>query len=142
MESPVQITFRSIERSAAIENYVRERARKLGTFFARMIGCHVTLDAPHRHQRHGRPYDVRIDITVPGVELFAGRSPAAGRRHADVYAAIDDAFDDAGRMLRDHARKRGAIRRRTARTGAPSRDGDGSVTMPVERGPRSSKRDD
>jgi ribosomal subunit interface protein len=106
MEIPVQVTFHGIDRSPAIEGYVQQRAAKLETFFNRMVGCHVTLEAPHRHHRHGRHYRVRIDMVVPGAELVVGRTPDERTVQEDVYAAIDEAFDDAGRVLEDHARKR------------------------------------
>ena len=101
----VQITFRGVERSPAIEAYVRQHATKLDTFFGRIVGCHVTLEAPHQHQQHGRQFRFLIDLTVPGAELVVGRTPDEGSRHEDVYAAIDDAFDDAGRVLQDHVRR-------------------------------------
>jgi len=106
MEIPVQITFRSIEHSPAIQDYVRERATKLGTFSKGIIGCHVTLEALHRHKQHGRYYRVLIDLKVSGAELVIGRTPDEGSLHEDMYAAIDDAFDDAGRVLQDHVRRR------------------------------------
>jgi ribosomal subunit interface protein len=105
MENPVQVTLRGIEHSPAIEAYVQQRASKLETFFDRIIGCHVTVEAPHRHQHHGRPYRVRVDLVVPGAELVVGRAPDEDKSHQDVYAAIDDAFDDAARVLQDHVRK-------------------------------------
>lgn len=105
MENTVQITFRDFERTPAIEAHVEERVRKLETFFDRLIGCHVTLEAPHRHRRHGRTYRVRVDLAVPGGDLVVGRAPDGNPRHEDLYAAIDDAFDDAGRVLQDHVRK-------------------------------------
>jgi ribosomal subunit interface protein len=111
MEIPVQITFRGIDRSPAIEEYVHQRATKLETFFERIVGCHVTLEAPHQHHQHGRHYRVLVDLTVPGAELVVGRTPDEGSLHEDVYAAIDDAFDDAGRVLQDHVRRqRGDIK--------------------------------
>jgi|SRR5579859_4260864 len=111
MEIPIQITFRGIERSPAIEEYVRQRAAKLATFSERITGCHVALEAPHQHRRHGRQYRILIDLTVPGSELVVSRTPSEGSLHEDVYAAIDDTFDDAGRVLRDHVRKQRARRR-------------------------------
>jgi ribosomal subunit interface protein len=105
MQIPIQVTFHGIERSPAIEDYVRQRAAKLETFFDRIVGCHVTLELPHQHHVHGGHYRVLIDLTVPGAELVVGRSPAKGRTYEDAYAAIDDAFDDAGRVLQDHVRR-------------------------------------
>jgi cold shock CspA family protein len=44
-------------------------------------------------------------LVVPKAELVVGRTPDEGSTHEDVYAAIDDAFDDAGRVLQDHIQK-------------------------------------
>jgi ribosomal subunit interface protein len=105
MEIPVRVTFRGVDRSPAIEDYVLKRATKLERFYDRIVACRVTLDAPHRHHQHGRHYLVRVDLTVPGAELVVGRTPDERSAHQDLYAAIDDAFDDAGRVLEDHVRK-------------------------------------
>jgi ribosomal subunit interface protein len=105
VQSPVQITFRGLEGSPAVDEYVRQRATKLDTFSERIVGCHVTVEAPHQHHQHGRQYRIRIDLTVPGAELVVGRTPDEGSLREDVYAAIDDAFDDAGRVLQDHVRR-------------------------------------
>jgi ribosomal subunit interface protein len=105
MAIPVQVTFRGVGRTPAIEDYVHRRATKLERFFERIVGCRVTLDAPHRHHRHGNHYLVRVDMTVPGAELVVGHTPDERAAHEDLYAAIDDAFDDAGRVLEDHVRR-------------------------------------
>jgi ribosomal subunit interface protein len=102
MGLPLRITFRDVERSDAIDASVRKHAEKLLTFDARIVTCDVAIEAPHRHKLHGRHYRVRIDLAVPGAELVADRTPDAARAHEDVYAAIDDAFDHAARLLRDH----------------------------------------
>jgi ribosomal subunit interface protein len=113
MQTPFQITFRGIASSDAIENYVRTRADKLERFSQRIIGCHVTIDIPHRHKRHGHHYRVRIDVVVPGDELVATRDPTANKAHEDLYASIDAAFDDAQRLLEDHVRRvRGYVKSR------------------------------
>src|SRR5262249_22475975 len=106
VQTPIQITFRGLGPSGAIEDYVRRRASKLETFHHRITGCKVTVEAPnHLHHKQGRQYRVRIDIVVPKAELVVGRTPDASSAHEDIYAAIDDAFDDAGRVLQDHIQK-------------------------------------
>jgi ribosome-associated translation inhibitor RaiA len=45
---------------------------------------------------------VRIDLTIPGFELIAGSVRKDDDMHEDAYAAIDDAFEDAQRLLNDH----------------------------------------
>jgi ribosomal subunit interface protein len=105
MELPIQITFRGIPQSDAIDAYVRDRAAKLETFSARITGCRVAVEAPHQHQQSGRPYRVRIDLTVPGGELVVNNAPDENPINQDAYAAIDQAFDQMGRRLQDHLRR-------------------------------------
>jgi ribosomal subunit interface protein len=100
---PLQVTFRDFDATPAIEAYVEKKAAKLDRFFDRITSCRVVLEAPHRHHRHGRRYHVRIDLTVPGEELVVERNPD-NPIHEDLYACIDDAFDDAERRLEDYAR--------------------------------------
>src|SRR6266511_2776959 len=105
MDIPRRISFRNIDHSPAIEDYVRRRAAKLRAFSERIVSCDVTLEVPHRHQRHGRHYQVRIEVMVPGADLVVRRAPDERSRHQDLYGAIDDAFDNAGRVLQEYVRK-------------------------------------
>lgn len=108
MQIPVQITFRDMEPSTAIEERVRERAAKLERFFDRITSCRVVIEEPHLHQHKGKLFHVTIDITVPGGELVANRNTGNHQGHEDVYVAIRDAFNAAERQLEDHAKKRRA----------------------------------
>ena len=106
MKTPVQITFRGIDASPAIDEHVRRRAAKLETFSNRMMRCHVAVEAPHHRQKHGEAYRVRIEMSVPGADLVVGNRSSSDPVRQDLYAAIDDAFDDAGRVLQDHVQHR------------------------------------
>jgi len=104
MELPIQVTFRGMPQSDAIDAYVRDRATKLETFSARITGCHVAIESPHHHHS-GRPYHVRIDLIVPGGELVVNHAPDDDPNLQDAYASIDQAFDQMGRRLQDHIRR-------------------------------------
>ncbi len=106
MELPLQITFRGVSPSESIKAAIRERALKLDRFYDRIMRCRVVVDSPHRHQRKGKIYHVRIDLTVPGGELVVKQAPADHAPHEDIYLAIHDAFDEARRQLDDHVRRR------------------------------------
>jgi ribosomal subunit interface protein len=106
MHSTLQITFRDIAPSDAIDSYVRRRAEKLDNAEGRLVACHVAIEAPHRHKHHGRHYRVRVDLTVPGAALVVNRCPDEGHTCEDVYAAIDQAFDHAVRRLREARQRR------------------------------------
>jgi ribosomal subunit interface protein len=113
MQTPIQITFRDLHHSDAVENYVLARVEKLGSLASRIVGCHVTLELPHRHQHQGRHYRVRIDLHLPGGEVTVGKTHDDDRNDEDVYAAVDAAFDLAGRRLQDFVRRqRGDVKSR------------------------------
>ena len=105
MDAPLELSFRNMDPSEAVEAKVRERVDKLETFFGRINACRVVVEAPHRHHRKGKIYHVRIEIGVPGRTLIVDRDPGKHHAHEDVYVAIRDAFDAARRQLEDHSRK-------------------------------------
>jgi ribosome-associated translation inhibitor RaiA len=105
MTLSVQVTFHGVPHSESLEQYVRTRADKLETLAARMTGCDVALEMPHRHARHGEHYRVRVNVTLPRGQVVVARSPDEARGYEDMYAAIDSAFDDAGRRVQDFIRR-------------------------------------
>jgi cold shock CspA family protein len=106
MQVPLQISFHGIPSSEALTNYIRSRAEKLDQFYDRITSCRVALEAPHRHQNHGGHYRVRVDMVVPGSELVVSRDPTPADGRDNAYATIDEAFDDAKRVLEEWARRR------------------------------------
>ena len=107
MTLPLQITFRNLPVSEALSEHVRAKAMKLDTFYARIMGCRVAVEAPYQHHHHqGSHFRVRIDLTVPGAELVVGNLHT--RCHGDARSAVDDAFHDAERVLKDHVRQQRA----------------------------------
>ncbi len=49
MKLPLEITFRNMQPSAAVEAAVRDRATKLDKFYGQLMACRVTINAPHKH---------------------------------------------------------------------------------------------
>jgi ribosomal subunit interface protein len=116
MVIPIEVTFRNMGHSAAIEEAIRERAAKLDRFYPRITSCRVVVEAAHRRANGRAIFQVRVDVTVPGRELASHSEPAPGRYHEDVYIAIREAFDQMGRELEDHARRRrGYVKQHEAR---------------------------
>ena len=105
MQIPVEITFKEMESSAAVEARIRELAAKLERVFDRVVRCDVMVETPHRHQHKGRQYHVRVQLTVPGGEIVASRDPGPDEAHEDIYVALRDTFNAAKRQLEDYARK-------------------------------------
>lgn len=107
MERPLKITSRDFALSAAFETEIREKAAALDTYYERISGCEVTVEAPAiAHHRKGGPFVVRIRLTLPGIELVTDR-----QEEEELSQAIREAFDAARRQVEDYARElRGAVK--------------------------------
>lgn len=125
-----QITYRDVQHSPALDRSIRASVRRLDRYHPAILGCRVAVESPHRRQRKGRRYRVRIDLTVPGKELAVGHHSEMSPAHEDLAVALRDAFRAARRELQDHARtRRGDVKRHvrlplpTARNGIRGRKG-------------------
>jgi ribosomal subunit interface protein len=106
MQRGLQLSWRNVTPSEAIEAHVREEVERLERFHGRITGCAVALEAPSQHHRHGaQKYRVRIELFVPGGKLVVARDRARNHAHADLYLAVRQAFREAKRQLQDHVRK-------------------------------------
>lgn len=127
---PLTVSFRGVARSDALEAEIRDRVVWLQQFHPRLLGCRVLVEVPHRHQQGGRPFHVRIVLTVPDIPpIVISRQPTLhaaaidtnaathhkrtsilGAEH-DAFVVVHEAFDAARRRLQDLARtQRGDIK--------------------------------
>lgn len=146
MQLPPTITFRGVERTAALEAEVITRLRKLETYYPGIMGCRVLVEFVQRHHEAGNRYHVRIDLTVPGEEIVVAHEaslrattqdvdaekitrlaePDPERKHARV--ALREAFDIARRLLQDYARRQ----RGSVKTAARQARGRVSQLFPID----------
>ncbi len=111
MQIPLQITFRGIPHSDAVEARIREKVSKLDRFHSHIMGCRVAVEAEHHRHHQGNQYHIRIDLTTPRKELIISREHHDKQAYEDIYVAIRDAFDAATRQLEDYARiQRGKVK--------------------------------
>ena len=106
MPLPLQITFRHMDPSPALEARIRQRADELERFFDRITSCRVIVERVNRRHQQGNLFEIKIDLMIPGNELVVGREHRANHAHEDPYVAVRDAFDAARRLLEDHSRRR------------------------------------
>ena len=105
MQLPLQISFRHMEHSPALEAVIVDRAKRLDTFASQIMSCRVVVEPAGRHRAQGEQYEVRIDITLPGGEVVATREPSAHEEYKEISIAVRDAFDSAGRQIEEFMRR-------------------------------------
>jgi ribosomal subunit interface protein len=108
MQTPLRITFRHMEPSAAVAERIREYIHRLERFHDNVIGCHVVVDAPAAHRNKGAPFEVHIEAQLPGKEFFVRSQCGENEAHTDVFVALRDAFDATKRVLREYQDARSA----------------------------------
>ena len=121
--SRVEVTFRNMKSSEWLQREIRGRASKLETYCPQILSCRVLVAVPHRHHDHGNPFEVHIDLVVPGEEIAVSRMPrvreltpkdaTTSTKRMDVTAVRKDvllvvrgAFAAARRQLQEYARRR------------------------------------
>jgi cold shock CspA family protein len=119
---PLEITFHETERNDQAEAWIREAAAKLDQVYPKIMSCRVIVEVPHQRRQRGNPYQVRLDLSVPGKEITVTREPnlpaspqrvrqpnrskrlEIDSRYKDLEIAIRDAFKAAKRQLQDYVR--------------------------------------
>ncbi|KGS06971.1 HPF/RaiA family ribosome-associated protein [Burkholderia sp. ABCPW 111] len=101
MTLPLEVSIQGMPRSNALEEAVARHAAKLERHCADIIRCRVSVILDDRHKHQGKPFDVHVDVTIPGREIVSNRES-----DEDVYVALRDAFSNAERMLDDAVNKR------------------------------------
>lgn len=67
METPLQIAFKDMDSSPALESLIRSQAEKLERFHSSIISCRVAVHIPHRSPESGKqPLAVSVEVNVPG----------------------------------------------------------------------------
>jgi ribosome-associated translation inhibitor RaiA len=110
MQRPLELEFKDMPPSAAVEKLIRNRMAKLEQFYDRITGCRVIVLDPHQHHHQGKKFQVHIRLTVPGAVLVSSHD-SDERGHEDAHVAVRDSFDAVQRQLEDYVRKqRGEVK--------------------------------
>jgi ribosomal subunit interface protein len=106
MAIPLQITFRDIEPSDAVEARINERVKRLEKFASRATSLHVTVAAPHQSGHKGQMYQFTLELCLPGGDVVVRQGDSPNRAHEDIYVAMRDAFLALERQVHDQSAKR------------------------------------
>jgi ribosomal subunit interface protein len=111
----IQITWRNVEQSEAVEADIREKIQKLEQFYDKIVSCKVAIEASHRRHHKGNLYRIHIVLEVPEHEIVVSRDPGDHHEHEDMYVTVRDAFDSARRQLQGYvSKRRGKVKQHAA----------------------------
>ncbi len=101
-----EVSFVGLEPSDSIREYAERKAGALA-LEPELMSCRVVLEANH-HSRGGKRFRAKFELVVPRQTIVVG---ASGEAQEDIYAAIDESFDEAKRALHEHAARTREARR-------------------------------
>jgi len=67
MQRPLQIAFKRIDTSPALEALIRQRVDHLETLYPRLTGCRVVVEIPHRASETAK-VPISVSVVVDGCE--------------------------------------------------------------------------
>lgn len=105
MTIPLQVTFRGLDASPAVQENIQKRAQRLERFDPGVRACLVTIEQPHHSHQQGNHFRVQIELVVAGTNIVVTRGSHENPAHEDVYIVIRDAFNAAVRRMQDRVRR-------------------------------------
>jgi ribosome-associated translation inhibitor RaiA len=100
----LQITFRHMETSPALQSLTEEKFERLLAHFSHAPRCHVVIDEAPGHAHNGA-FSVHVELSGSvGEELHVGATAV----HAQAPCAVREAFECVERQLHVRSAKRSA----------------------------------
>src|SRR3546814_18399142 len=87
METPLEITFRNLDHSDAVEARVREKVTKLEQAYGWITSCRVMIAAIRRQRVKGNLFHVNIADGVPGKQVMVACNPGQSHAPKDISVA-------------------------------------------------------
>lgn len=108
MQKPLELTFRDVEKSPHIEDYIRRKVDRLERFCDNIIGARVLVERPHKaHEPAGPRHRVKIDLTVPpGHQIIVTKDGTSPDLNDDLRTVLNRAFQAAERELKQVVKRR------------------------------------
>lgn len=100
MKPPYELVFQGMPRSDALEAEAARHVSKLDRLRQDISHCRVNVVLDEKRDHQGKPFNIRIEITIPGHQLVSSKE-----HDEDVYVALRNAFSNVTRMLEDTGRK-------------------------------------
>ncbi|MCW0232409.1 MAG: HPF/RaiA family ribosome-associated protein [Ferrovibrio sp.] len=112
MDRPLQIVFRNMESSPALDAAIRQRVERLRQQ-AHITGCRVVAEIPHRSAGGAKPpLAISVELELRGRPAIVVKDSETRREaKGDQLAVVTHVFEAVERQLREaHGGRKGAAR--------------------------------
>jgi ribosomal subunit interface protein len=104
MKPAVDVIYRDLDASAALNEIIHKKVEKLSRFTDQIIHSRVVLDTPHNHKHKGKQYRASIELEVKGHPI------AITQDDESIHLAVKSAFLSAERKIKQLAAKQRNLR--------------------------------
>lgn len=94
MKPAVDVVYRDLDASAALNEIITKKAEKLTRFSDQIMHSRVVLDAPHNHKHKGKQYRASIELDIKGQPVTIAQDDES------IHVAVRDAFNTAERKVK------------------------------------------
>ena len=95
MKPAIDVVYRDLDSSAALNEVISKKLEKLSRFTDQIIHSRVVLDTPHQHKSKGKQYRASIELDLKGHPF------AVTRDSESIHIAVRDAFLNAERKIKE-----------------------------------------
>lgn len=99
MNSRVNVVFRDISHSPALNETIVKKLQKLQRYSDAILHSRVVLNSPHKHKHKGKLYRASIELGLKGMPVIITHDAPS------VHLAVRDAFSAAERRLKETTQK-------------------------------------
>jgi ribosomal subunit interface protein len=97
MKSAVDVLYRDLEASPALNEIISKKLEKLNRYSDQIIHSRVVLDTPHNRKHKGKQFRASIEIDIKGHPI------AVAQDNESIHLAVRDAFITAERKVKQIA---------------------------------------
>lgn len=102
MKTQLEVTYRNLEHSPAIDTLIQEKFDKLERLCNYISSGQIAVEKINDRPNSGSPYRVRIDLRVPpNHELVGEAHPEDEKQHVPLDAVVRNAFSKVERQLKE-----------------------------------------
>lgn len=106
---PTQVTYRGMQRSAALEQEVADRIDKLGRSGEKILSCKVSIEATAPYAK-GHVFNVHAKAMTAHGEVMVSSDDDRKGNHDDAYVAVRHAIDTLLRRVQESRDRRRSLR--------------------------------